>query len=65
MAQLTEAVSTLMEHLARFPGIGRKSAERLTYHLLRILVKAQRMQSKLINFIQKLATAQILHKIIK
>ncbi len=36
MAQLTEAVSTLMEHLARFPGIGRKSAERLTYHLLRI-----------------------------
>jgi recombination protein RecR len=36
MAQLTEAVSTLMEHLARFPGIGRKSAERMTYHLLRI-----------------------------
>ena len=36
MAQLTEAVSAVMEQLAKLPGIGRKSAERLTYHLLRI-----------------------------
>lgn len=36
MAQLTEAVATVMELLAKLPGIGRKSAERLTYHLLRV-----------------------------
>lgn len=36
MAQLTEAVAAVMEQLAKLPGIGRKSAERLTYHLLRI-----------------------------
>jgi recombination protein RecR len=36
MAQLTEAVSAVIEQLAKLPGLGRKSAERLTYHLLRI-----------------------------
>lgn len=36
MAQLTEAVTRVMEQLAKLPGIGRKSAERLTYHLLRV-----------------------------
>ena len=36
MAQLTESVATLIDSLAKLPGIGRKSAERLAYHLLRI-----------------------------
>lgn len=36
MAQLTESVSRVIEQFARLPGIGRKSAERLTYHLLRV-----------------------------
>ena len=36
MAQLTESVASLIEQLARLPGIGRKSAERLAYHLLRV-----------------------------
>jgi recombination protein RecR len=36
MAQLTEAVTHVIEALSKLPGIGRKSAERLTYHLLRI-----------------------------
>lgn len=36
MASVTDAVSKLMEELAKLPGIGRKSAERLTYHLLRV-----------------------------
>lgn len=36
MAQLSESVSTLIEQLARLPGIGKKSAERLAYHLLRV-----------------------------
>jgi recombination protein RecR len=36
MAQLTESVATLIDRLSRLPGIGRKSAERLAYHLLRV-----------------------------
>lgn len=36
MAQLTESVATLIDQLANLPGIGRKSAERLAYHLLRV-----------------------------
>jgi recombination protein RecR len=36
MAQLTESVSRLIDNLARLPGIGRKSAERLAYHILRV-----------------------------
>lgn len=36
MVQLTESVANLIEQLARLPGIGRKSAERLAYHLLRV-----------------------------
>lgn len=36
MSELAESVSLLIDRLARLPGIGRKSAERLTYHLLRI-----------------------------
>lgn len=36
MAQLTESVVRLIDQLARLPGIGRKSAERIAYHLLRV-----------------------------
>lgn len=36
MAQLTDSVANLIQQLARLPGIGRKSAERLAYHLLRV-----------------------------
>lgn len=36
MAQLTESVTRMIEQFARLPGIGRKSAERLAYHVLRI-----------------------------
>ncbi|MEZ6071465.1 MAG: recombination mediator RecR [Pirellulales bacterium] len=35
MSAVTEAVSDLIAELARLPGIGKKSAERLAYHLLR------------------------------
>lgn len=34
--QLTESVTRLIEEFARLPGIGKKSAERLTYHILRV-----------------------------
>ena len=36
MPLVTESVSRLIEELAKLPGIGRKSAERITYHILRV-----------------------------
>lgn len=36
MAQLSESVANVIEQFAKLPGIGRKSAERLTYHILRV-----------------------------
>jgi recombination protein RecR len=36
MTQISESVSHLIDQLSRLPGIGRKSAERLAYHLLRV-----------------------------
>jgi recombination protein RecR len=34
--QLTESVTRLVQEFARLPGIGKKTAERLTYHVLRV-----------------------------
>jgi recombination protein RecR len=36
MALLTESVGKLIDELATLPGIGRKSAERIAYHILRV-----------------------------
>jgi len=36
VTQITESVTRLVEEFARLPGIGKKSAERLTYHVLRV-----------------------------
>jgi len=36
MAPITESVAAVIDEFARLPGIGRKSAERLAYHVLRI-----------------------------
>ena len=36
MGENSGAVQNLIDHLGRLPGIGRKSAERLAYHLLRV-----------------------------
>ncbi len=35
MSELTQSVVRLIEEFTKLPGIGRKSAERLTYHILR------------------------------
>jgi len=35
MAELTESIARLIDEFAKLPGIGKKSAERLTYHVLR------------------------------
>jgi len=34
--QLTDSVARLVQEFSRLPGIGKKTAERLTYHVLRI-----------------------------
>ena len=36
MAELAASVTQMIEQLSRLPGIGKKSAERLAYHLLRV-----------------------------
>jgi len=36
MTKISDSVTRLIDQMARLPGIGRKSAERLTYHLLRV-----------------------------
>jgi recombination protein RecR len=36
MTQLSESVAKVIDEFAKLPGIGRKSAERLTYHILRV-----------------------------
>ncbi len=36
MAQITESVAKVIEEFAKLPGIGKRSAERLAYHVLRI-----------------------------
>ena len=36
MAQLTQSVVDCIDQFAKLPGIGRKSAERLAYHVLRV-----------------------------
>lgn len=36
MSEISESVSHMIDQLSRLPGIGRKSAERLAYHILRV-----------------------------
>ena len=36
MTQLSESVTRVIDQFAKLPGIGRKSAERLAYHVLRV-----------------------------
>ena len=36
MAQITESVAKVIEEFAKLPGIGKRSAERLAYHILRV-----------------------------
>ena len=38
MAEIAQSVTELIEQLGKLPGIGKKTAERLAYHLLRVHV---------------------------
>ena len=44
MAQLTESVANIIDQFAKLPGIGRKSAERLAYHVLQAFRRCQYQQ---------------------
>ena len=35
MSELTESVAKTMKEFERLPGVGKKSAERIVYHLLK------------------------------
>lgn len=50
MAQLSQSVIELIEQLSRLPGIGRRSAERIAYHLLRVSqVEALALAEAIVN----------------
>ena len=36
MTELTESVAKTMKEFERLPGVGKKSAERIVYHLLKV-----------------------------
>jgi recombination protein RecR len=36
LSQISQSVTRLIDEFAKLPGIGKKSAERLTYHILRV-----------------------------
>ena len=36
MTEISQSVTELIDQLGKLPGIGRKTAERLAYHLLRV-----------------------------
>ncbi|MGI5832130.1 MAG: recombination mediator RecR [Thermoguttaceae bacterium] len=36
MSEITESVMKMMKELEKLPGIGKKSSERITYHILRV-----------------------------
>ena len=36
MTEITESIAELIDQFAKLPGVGRKSAERLAYHVLRV-----------------------------
>ena len=38
MAEILQSLTELLQHLGRLPGIGKKTAERLAYHILRVHV---------------------------
>jgi len=38
MAEISQSVTELIQQLGRLPGIGKKTAERLAYHILRVHV---------------------------
>lgn len=53
MQEITRSVGALVEQLTKLPGIGRKSAERITFHLLRVHVSEARALAEAILHVRE------------
>lgn len=56
MSSLPDAIETLIEELTRLPGIGRKTAQRLTFHLLRNRGEAPRRLAQVLEAVAREVT---------
>lgn len=53
MPEISQSVSELIDQLGRLPGIGKKTAERLAYHLLRVHVSEAMALSEAIRRVRE------------
>jgi recombination protein RecR len=64
MSSLPYSLQNLIDLLSRFPGIGRKSAQRLAFHLLKIpRNEAIALAKAIVNVKDKIQTCSICHNI--
>ncbi|MCH6553149.1 MAG: recombination protein RecR [Acidobacteria bacterium] len=64
MKELAPPIARLVEELQRLPGIGRKTAQRLAFHLLRQpTAEAERLAQAILDAKQNLRTCSICHNI--
>jgi recombination protein RecR len=60
----TDALSRLVEELSRLPGIGRKSARRLAFHLLKTDLSAvERLSQALVDLKRKVVFCEVCHDV--
>lgn len=64
MKELAPPIARLVEELQRLPGVGRKTAQRLAFHLLRQpTAEAERLAQAILDAKQNLRTCSICHNI--
>jgi recombination protein RecR len=64
MKELAPPIARLVEELQRLPGIGRKTAQRLAFHLLRRpTAEAERLAQAILDAKQNLRTCSVCHNI--
>ena len=64
MKELAPPIARLVEELQRLPGIGRKTAQRLAFHLLRQpTAEAERLAQAILDAKQNLRTCSVCHNI--
>lgn len=64
MKELAPPIARLVEELQRLPGVGRKTAQRLAFHLLRQpTAEAERLAQAILDAKQNLRTCSVCHNI--
>ncbi len=64
MKELAPPIARLVEELQRLPGVGRKTAQRLAFHLLRQpTAEAERLAQAILDAKQNLLTCSVCHNI--